>query len=179
MQSLLLPGLAAVVLGPAERAYWRLTEPLWEQVGLEPPRIVSRPSVYVLPRGLGLTPDQLEALRQARWEAFAAGSPPLPSAALSSLRPDPGWDPALAERFSRELGRTGQRLQKLDRRLRRDLAARQLGQDPERLRQLLFPLGKPQERIIPGLFWLRDDELLDRMEAGLGDGSMLVMLERT
>ncbi|MDR3683338.1 MAG: bacillithiol biosynthesis BshC, partial [Geothrix sp.] len=33
MQSLLLP-VAAVVLGPSERAYWRLCEPLWERVGL-------------------------------------------------------------------------------------------------------------------------------------------------
>jgi len=66
MQSLLLPDLAAVVLGPAERAYWRLTEPLWERVGLAPPRIVCRPSVYVLPPGLALDEGQLEALRRGR-----------------------------------------------------------------------------------------------------------------
>jgi hypothetical protein len=178
MQSLLLPDLAAVVLGPAERAYWRLTEPLWERVGLTPPRIVDRPSVYVLPPGLNLTQGQLDALRHARWEAFADQPPPLPSAALAGLRPDPGWNPALAQRFTRELARSSQRLLKLDRRLLRDLAARALGRDPERLRQLLFPLGRPQERVIPGLFWLRDDGLLDRMEAGLGEGSILVLLER-
>jgi hypothetical protein len=178
MQSLLLPHLAAVVLGPAERAYWRLTEPLWERVGLEPPRIVARPSVYVLPRGLRLAEEQLEALRHGRWEAFAGAPPALPAAALSGLRPDPGWGPALAERFTRELARTGQRLRKLDRRLLRDLAATALGRDPERLRQELFPLGRPQERVLPGLFWLRDEALLDRMQAGLGNGSMLVLLER-
>jgi hypothetical protein len=177
MQSLLLPRLAAVVLGPAERAYWRLTEPLWARVGLEPPRIVDRPSVYVLPRGLALAGAQLEALRHGRWEAFAdAGA--LPSAALSGLRPDPGWNPNLAQRFSRELARSRQRLMKLDRRLLRDQAARALGRDPEHLRQLLFPLDRPQERVIPGLFWLREEALLDRMLARLGDGSMLVLLER-
>ena len=179
MQSLLLPGLAAVVLGPAERAYWRLAEPLWERVGLAPPRIVSRPSVYVLPPGLTLAEGQLEALRLGNWDAFAGAPAALPSAALAGLEPDPGWQPALAERFRRELARAGQRLHKLDRRLRRDLAAGALGRDPERLRQLLFPLGRPQERVLPGVAWLRDDGLLDRMEAGLGDGSMLVLVERT
>jgi Bacillithiol biosynthesis BshC len=177
MQSLLLPGLAAVVLGPGERAYWRLTEPLWERVGLAPPRIVDRPSVYVLPPGMDLAGGQLEALRAGRWEAFAGTPPPLPSAALAHLRPDPDWNAALAARFQRELARTAQRLQKLDRRLSRDLAARTLGRDPERLRQALFPLGRPQERVIPGLFWLRDEALLDRMQAGLAEGSMLVLLE--
>lgn len=187
MQSLLLPGLAAVVLGPAERAYWRLTEPLWERVGLAPPRIVPRPSVYVLPPQpalaggylAALAAGHLEALAEGRWEAFAEGAEALPSAALAGLRPDAGWNPELAARFQRELGRTGQRLQKLDRRLRRDRAAAALGGDPERLRQALFPLGRPQERVIPGLFWLRDEALLDRMRAGLADGSMLVLLERT
>jgi len=178
MQSLLLPGLAAVVLGPGERAYWRLTEPLWERVGLAPPRIVDRPSVYLLPPGLALTPGQLEALRDSRWEAFLGQPAALPTQALAGLRADPDWNPALAQRFMRELARSRQRLLKLDRRLQRDLAARVLGQDPERLRQSLFPLGKPQERILPGLFWLRDEALLKRMEAGLATGSMLVLLEQ-
>jgi len=179
MQSLLLPGLAAVVLGPAERAYWRLAEPLWEQVGLTPPRIVPRPSVYVLPPGAALAPERLEALAAGRWEAFAGAPAALPSASLAGLGPDPGWNPALAGRYQRELARTAQRLLKLDRRLTRDLAAHALGGDPERLRQALFPLGRPQERVIPGLFWLRDEALLDRMRAGLADGSMLVLLERS
>jgi len=177
MQSLLLPGLAAVVLGPAERAYWRLTEPLWERVGLEPPRIAARPSVYVLPRGLPLAESRLEDLRQGRWEAFAGAGGPMPSAALAGLRPAPDWAPALAGRFTRELARTARRLERLDRRLLRDRAALNLGRDPERLRQSLFPLGRPQERVLPGLFWLRDEELLDRMLDALGQGSMQVLLE--
>ncbi|MGA2080701.1 MAG: bacillithiol biosynthesis BshC [Holophaga sp.] len=177
MQSLLLPDLAAAVLGPAERAYWRLTEPLWEKVGLAPPRIVPRPSVYVLPRGAALGEDRLEALRLGRWETFADGVPALPSAALDAVRPAPGWDPLLARRFERELGRARLRLGRLDRRLRRDAAVRALGGDPERLRQALFPLGRPQERVLPGLFWLRDDSLLDRLEAALATGAPLILLE--
>ncbi|MDR3671753.1 MAG: bacillithiol biosynthesis BshC [Holophaga sp.] len=177
MQSLLLPGLAAVVLGPAERAYWRLTEPLWARVGLEPPRIVSRPSVYVLPPGLTLAGAQLEALRHGRWEAFAAPAAQ-PSGALSGLRPDPAWSLALAQRFSRELARSRQRLMKLDRRMLRDQAAQALGRDPEHLRQQLFPLDRPQERVLPGLFWLREEALLDKMLSSLGGDSMLILLER-
>jgi hypothetical protein len=177
MQSLLLPGLAAAVLGPAERAYWRLTEPLWERVGLAPPRIVPRPSAWVLPPGRSLAPERLEDLRQGRWEAFLDWAPALPSAALAAGAPDPGWGPALAARYGRELERTRQRLARLDRRLRRDLAAERLGGDPERLRQALFPLGRPQERVLPGWLWLRDDSLLDRLEAALGTGAPLVLVE--
>jgi hypothetical protein len=177
MQSLLLPGLAAVVLGPAERAYWRLCEPLWERVGIDPPRIIDRPSVYVLPAGPALVPGQLEALRQGRWEAFPAVEPDLPGQALAALQPDPAWGPELGRRFQQELARTSQRLQRLDRRLRRDLAARALGMDPERLRQKLFPLGRPQERVLPGLFWLRDENIIDRMEAALAGGSRLILLQ--
>ena len=177
MQSLLLPGLAAVVLGPAERAYWRLTEPLWDRVGLEPPRIVSRPTVYVLPPGLALAPGQLEALRDGRWEAFLDRLPALPSAALAGIPADPGWDPAVRARFQRELARSRERLLKLDRRLLRDLAARTLGADPERLRQNLFPLGRPQERVLPGLAWLMNECIIEQMAASLQGGSMLVLLE--
>ncbi len=128
--------------------------------------------------GPGLAAGQLDALRDGRWEAFGGAPPTLPSAALRGLAPGPGWSPALAGRFLRELERTGQRLQKLDRRLRRDLAARALGRDPERLRQALFPLGRPQERVVPGLFWLRDEALLDRMRAALDDGATLALLEQ-
>ena len=177
MQSLLLPGLAAVVLGPAEEAYWRLTEPLWERVGLTPPRIIRRPSVYVLPRGLKLSPAQVEAVRHSRWETFSPDAPLMPSLALQALRPDPAWGQALGQRFDQELARGRQRLLKLDRRLHRDLAARALGGDPERLRQLLFPLDRPQERVLPGLFWLRDSQLLDRMVTELEGSAMIILLE--
>jgi hypothetical protein len=178
MQSLLIPDLEAVVLGPAERAYWRLTEPCWERVGLAPPRIVARPSVYLVPAGLGLDAASLGALKEGRWEAFlpqgdGAG---LPSRALAG-RPEPGWDPALAHRFDQELVRTRKRLEKLDRRLRRDAAGERLGMDPERLRQRLFPLGRPQERVLPGLLWLRQEPLLDRMLAELGGGAAMILLE--
>ena len=177
MQSLLLPNLAAVVLGPGEAAYWRLTEPLWERVGLTPPRIKRRPSVYLAPKGLDLAPAQLEALRQGQWESFLPPGPARPSLSLHDLRPDPAWGRVLGQRYESELARTRQRLLKLDRRHHRDLAARALGHDPERLRQRLFPLDKPQERILPGLFWLRDGQLLDRMLEALAGPAMTHILE--
>ena len=177
MQTLLLPDLAAVVLGPAEAAYWRLTEPLWERVGLTPPRSKRRPSIYLLPRGLELAPAQLEAVRQGRWEDLRSEGTARPSLALDALAPDPAWNDALARRFEQELARTRQRLQKLDRRLDRDQAAQALGTDPERLRQQLFPLGRPQERVLPGLLWLRDPDLLDRMLTALAGPAMTILLE--
>jgi hypothetical protein len=113
-----------------------------------------------------------------RWEAFLEEPLALPSAALAAGTPDPGWGPVLADRYLRELARTRQRLTGLDRRLRRDAAAARLGGDPERLRQALFPLGRPQERVLPGWFWLRDDSLLDRLETALAAGSPLILLEK-
>lgn len=179
MQTLLLPAIAAVVLGPAERAYWRLTEPLWERVGLQPPTLIPRPSVYVLPKGLTLAPAQLEAIRHSYWEAFVDEAPALPSQEFKHHRADPAWGAVLGQRYERELARSRQRLLKLDRRLYRDVAGRTLGCDPERLRQRLFPLGKPQERTLPGLFWLRDEALLDRMLEALATPAMLILLEES
>ncbi len=177
MQSLLLP-VTHVVLGPAERAYWRLTEPLWSLVGLEPPVIIPRPSACVLPRGLRLAPSQLEALRAGYWEAFLLDSLPLPSQALAA-QPDTSWGPLLGNRFRQEVTRARHRLLKLDRRLHRDQVARLVGEDPERLRQRLFPFGKPQERVLPGALWLRDEALLDRLLEALSAGEPLVMVEET
>ncbi|HLO66325.1 MAG TPA: bacillithiol biosynthesis BshC [Holophaga sp.] len=176
MQSLLLPGLEAVVLGPGERAYWRLTEPCWERAGLAPPRIIPRPTVYVIPAGTLLGPGQLPALREGRWEAFAREEGRRPSESLVA-EVDPAWDPRVAGRFLREAARTRKRLLRLDRRLDREAAARALGQDPERLRQRLFPLGMPQERVLPGLPWLRREDLLEGMLAALEGGGPLVLLE--
>ncbi|MFN8012639.1 MAG: bacillithiol biosynthesis BshC [Holophagaceae bacterium] len=183
MQQRLLPGTAAVVLGPAERAYWRLAEPLWERVGLEAPRIVARPSAALVPRGAHLDAADLDPLRTGDWAAFARADH-LPSSALSL---DPAgaaaWGPTLLKRVEDELQRTRARLARLDRRHRRDLAAARFGTDPEKLRQALFPLGRPQERVLPGLSWLRDGALLDRLEAALaarlathpeGGGTLLV-----
>jgi hypothetical protein len=176
MQSLMLP-VAAAVLGPSERAYWRLTEPLWERVGLPAPRIVPRPSVFVLPRGVKVDGAFLAALKAGDWSRFAAPAAPLPSSRLPAANADPGWSAPLARRFEAELARTRARLERLDRRLARDEAAAGLGCDPERLRQTLFPFGQDQERVIPGLFWLRDAVLLDRILGALRKGGDLHLVE--
>jgi len=178
LQSLMLP-VTHVVLGPAERAYWRLAEPLWDLVGLVPPCILPRPSVYVVPKGFRLTPGQLASIRHGFWESLSVGATPLPTHAMDQLRPDPGWGPDLSQRYLQTLSWTRRKLQKLDRRLHRDRAGETLGIDPERLRQKLFPLGKPQERVLPGVLWLRDEALLDRMLEALVEPVDVVFVEES
>jgi len=175
MQSLLLP-VTHVVLGPGERAYWKLTEPLWDVVGLQAPIQVPRPSVAAVPAGLNLLPHQLGALKAGDWAAFASPDATLPTHAELPA-PDPAWDPALQARFRREMDRTRQRLAKLDHRLAREAAAKVLGGDPERLRQALFPFDRPQERVLPGLVWLREEGFLDRMLEVLAGPESLHLLE--
>ncbi|GLH72435.1 hypothetical protein GETHLI_09370 [Geothrix limicola] len=174
MQSLLLP-VSAVVLGPSERAYWRLCEPLWERVGLVAPKIIPRPSVYVVPRGFRVASDQLDPLRLGAWGGLAAWSGPLPTTRFQTVEPDASWPPSLQERFRHEQRRSRERLEKLDRRLHRDAARELFGGDPEHLRQILFPFGKPQERVIPGLPWLRQGDLLDAILERM-DGTRSVIL---
>lgn len=176
LQSLLLP-VSHAVLGPAERAYWRLAEPLWERVGLRAPEIVPRPSVALLPRGIQLEAQQLDSLQEGRWEAFANLALAAPSARLGQPPADAAWGAAVGARFRAELDRCRARLARLDRRLHREAAAARLGCDPERLRQALFPFGRPQERVLPGLPWLRDEALLERMLAALDGSTLMILLE--
>ncbi len=180
MQSLMLP-VEAAVLGPSERAYWRLTEPLWERVGLTAPRILPRPSVFVLPQGCVLKAERLsdlDGLRDGAWQAFASPNGRPPSQTIGAVPPEPTWGPVLGARFALELDRTRHRLERLDRRWIRDLAAQTFNMDPERLRQQLFPFGKAQERVLPGLFWLRDENLIRRIfESMDGDRSLILVEE--
>jgi hypothetical protein len=178
MQSLLLPA-THVVLGSAERSYWRLAEPLWEVVELPPPAILPRPSVYVVPRGLEISPAQLGAIRNGYWEVFAAPGAEVPTRALDALRPRPEWGPELSQRYLQTLSWTRRKLQKLDRRLHRDRAGQALGMEPERLRQKLFPTGRPQERMLPGILWLRDEPLLDRMLEALSHPGETLFVEES
>lgn len=178
MQSLMLP-VTHVVLGPAERAYWRLTEPLWEQVGLIPPIILPRPSLFVLPRGLRLTPGQLSAIRHGFWESLSEEPLDLPTRSLDQLHPNPEWGPELSQRYQQTLSWTRRKLQKLDRRLHRDRAEAVLGMDPERLRQKLYPCGRPQERVLAGTLWLRDEALLDRMLDALMEPEDVLFVEES
>jgi hypothetical protein len=179
MQSLMLP-VTHVVLGPSERAYWRLTEPLWEVVGLAPPVILPRPSVYVVPKGIPLVPAQLNAIRHGFWETLSGTHhDDLPTHTMDLLRPNPEWGPELAQRYLQTLSWTRRKLQKLDRRLHRKRSEELLGIDPELLRQRLFPLGKPQERVLAGILWLRDEALLDRIMDALNFPGDIVLVEES
>ena len=178
MQSLLLP-VTHAVLGPAEQAYWRLADPLWEVVGRTKPVILPRPSLFVTPKGLSLVPAQLATIRHGFWESLARGPLPLPTRSLDPVRPNPDWGPEVARSYVQTLAWTRRKLQKLDRRLYQAEAAEVLGTDPERLRQRLFPLGKPQERVLPGILWLWDEALLDRMLEALAEPAEVILVEET
>ncbi len=176
MQSLMLP-VTAVVLGPSERAYWRLCEPLWERVGLAAPKILLRPSVFVVPSGFRVSAGQLDALRLGAWDRLATWSGALPSTCFQMVAPDPSWPEALQLRFQREQARSRDRLAKLDRRLHREAAASVLGGDAERLRQALFPFGVPQERVLPGAPWLRNTVLLDAILDRMDGATPVILVE--
>jgi len=176
MQSLMLP-VTSAVLGPSERAYWRLCEPLWDRVGLTPPRIIPRPSVFVMPPGFRLEAGQLEALKLGAWDRLATWPGPLPTAQFRASDPDLSWPETVQVRFRREQTRSRERLLKLDKRLHREAAARELGGDPERLRQTLFPFGAAQERVMPGVPWLRNGNLLDTILERMKDGVPVILVE--
>jgi len=176
MQSLLLP-VSGVVLGPSERAYWRLCEPLWDFVGLPAPKILPRPSVYVVPQGFQVAAGQLDALRLGAWECLAGWTGVLPTQQYQPTAPDPTWPRTIQERFQREQARSRERLVKLDRRLHREAAVHGLGGDPEHLRQALFPFGKPQERVLPGVSWLQSGPLLDAILDRMDGGTPVILVE--
>ncbi len=179
MQSLLLP-VEAAVLGPSEREYWRLAEPLWELVGLKVPRIIPRPSVFVLPTGCRLKAEHLSdlnTLRDGCWQTFSGNEGTFPSQRLEAASPDLAWGPTLGARFTKELDRARHRLERLDRRWLRDRATHEFNMDPERLRQQLFPFGKAQERVLPGIYWLRDEKVLQKILANMDGNRSLVLVE--
>ncbi len=175
MQSILLP-VTHAVLGPSERKYWRLCEPLWERAGLVAPILVPRPRVVLMPADLELPLDRLPDLQAGRWEAFVQ-SQALPSLGLEPPRMTPLWGEALSRRVMGEWRHFEARIRNLDRRFLRDQLGRQWRRDPERVRQALFPLGKDQERLLAGAPWLGDAALLDRILAAFGAGAPLVRVE--
>jgi hypothetical protein len=166
MQSLLLP-VKAAVLGPAEKTYWQLIEPLWDRVGLESPQILQRPTVFVLSdNSFDISVNELEALCLGQWELFAPAAPLKPSAVLFP-EPDYAWGNAISNRYQAEISRLKARLKRLDTRLAKEAAEKRVGKNIERLRQMFFPFNKPQERVLPGWYWLRTPSLLDAMESEL------------
>jgi hypothetical protein len=176
MQSLLLP-VEAVVLGPAERSYWMLLENIWERVGLNTPQVIHRPTVFVLEKNsYDISLDQLEALRLGHWAAIAPPAQTKPSK-MKFPEPDANWPNAISKRFLAEIGRTKFRLDRLDKCLEREAAEERMGKNIEKLRQMLFPFNKPQERVLPGWFWLQNDQLLDTIEKAMESRESAYLLQ--
>jgi hypothetical protein len=117
------------------------------------------------------------AIRDGRWRSLLPIQPVLPSASLALIEPDSAWEATVCARFRSELERARLRLAHLDGRVLRDAAERLLGGDPEKLRQRLFPFGKPMERVLPGLAWLREESLLDRMLEAIDGRTMTILVE--
>jgi hypothetical protein len=175
MQSLLLP-VKAVVLGPAERVYWRLTERLWDRVGLEAPQILPRPSVFVLSDdSFDISVDEVEALRLGQWELFAPAASIKPSA-MPFPEPDEAWGKAVNKRYRGEIRRMQTRLKRLDAHFAKEVAEKRIGKNVERLRQMLFPFNKPQERVLPGWYWLRNPSLIDAIETALTNREQIYLI---
>lgn len=166
MQSLALP-VEAVILGPAERGYWQLIERIWDRVGLKVPEILPRPTVFVVDDDSPeISADMLEALQLRQWEAFGQAMHIKPSA-LTFPEPNSGWSDAVSGRYQKEIERLQTRLKRLDLRLEKEMAGKQIGADIEKLRQKLFPFNKFQERVIPGWYWLKNHALLERIEKAM------------
>ncbi|MCL1893871.1 MAG: bacillithiol biosynthesis BshC [Holophagaceae bacterium] len=168
LQSLVLP-VEAVVLGPGERAYWQLIERVWERVGIKKPQIIPRPSVYVLDgNSYDISVEELDALRLGRWEALAPTLHVKPST-MAFPEPSAGWGVAISNRYQKQIELLQTRLQRLDLRLAKEVAEKRIGKNIEKLRQTLFPFNKPQERVIPGWYWLKNKSLLDALEKAMLD----------
>jgi hypothetical protein len=120
---------------------------------------------------------QLDALRLGAWDRLAPWSGALPTSRFRPAEADPAWPEALQTRFLREQARTRDRLAKLDHRLHREAAAALVGGDPEHLRQALFPFSVPQERVLPGLSWLRQGALLDRILERMDGAASVILVE--
>jgi hypothetical protein len=121
----------------------------------------------VLPDGnCDISVGELEALRMGDWAALAQAECQKPSA-MPFPKPDERWGDAISMRYRAEMNRLQTRLNKLDARLAREAAEKRLGRNIEKLRQTLFPFSKPQERVLPGLYWLRDAVLLDAIEKAM------------
>ena len=78
--------------------------------------------------------------------------------------PSAGWGVAISNRYQKQIELLQTRLQRLDLRLAKEVAEKRIGKNIEKLRQTLFPFNKPQERVIPGWYWLKNKSLLDAIE---------------
>jgi len=132
----------------------------------------------VVPPGFRVAPGQLDALRLGAWDRLGAWPGALPTTTFPTAEPDPAWPEAVRLRFRSELARSRDRLVKLDRRLHREAAAEALGGDPELLRQALFPFGRPQERVLPGLPWLRNEALLAAILKRMDGTAPVILVEQ-
>ena len=166
VQDTLLP-TAAVVGGPAEVSYFAQLEPLYRRFGLPVPLVVPRARFRLVdPRtrrwldALGLEPREVEAPREALLARLApgadAGRPAALEAALVArldevlAQVEGPLPPDLARALQRTRGTIARAASRLAGRWARGLAGRDqvTAARVDRLQQVLFPHGEPQERVL-------------------------------
>lgn len=173
-QSLIF-NIDGVVLGPTERLYWKIIDPLWEKLNIKKPRIIERPTVFVTPKGARVSIHDLPIIKSGLWDS-ATFDAPIPSSSVS-LAVSSSWSRELTQALEQEVQKFKDRIKKYDRKMRRDFLTEAWGIDPEAIRQHLFPLDKDQERVIPGLYWLNQSYLLDKILKFTETGASLGIIE--
>lgn len=161
VQDSLLP-TAAVVVGPGELNYFAQLPPLYAHFGLPMPMVVPRarfrvvePRVARLLRRLGLSPEDVEAPREAILRRLMPVAPELTPEALERrlleaaapvLDSVPGVDDAV-RRARLSIARTARRLASRCATARRNRDTT-LMERLDRVQRALHPLGQPQERVL-------------------------------
>ena len=166
----LLPTIANV-LGPSELAYHAMLRPLYEHCSVPQPLAIPRQGATLLPRkkldlltdfGLDLsqvlqptfkTSDVAKAAASETLQSEFADARDRMEEALVPLKDTLSQlDPGLEIRWRQTVDQAQHQLERLeDRAIRADLARRGLSvKNLQSLKPLLFPMEKPQERILSG-----------------------------
>ena len=169
LADLALPSVATV-LGPGEVAYQGMLQGLYELFAVPQPLIVGRQSYTIVPPSAGavltrfdLVPSQIVGPEFSVRTAFSAAVPASERARFAELRQhlDTLWapleaqvaatDPNLARTWERSLGHAARAVDRLEERTTRALMSRRgaARRELQGLRDLVWPRGRPQERILP------------------------------
>ena len=195
-----LPSVATV-LGPGEVAYHAALKGVYELFGVPQPLVVPRRSYTLLPATAGATlatyglaPGQLVGPGFSVRAAFDAAIPAGARAPFGHLRgslqalwapleePVTAADPSLVHTWRRSLGHAERAVERLEERTARALMSRRGAgrRELQRLRDLVWPRGRPQERILPLAHFLAQygpdlvPALLAACDPELGEHEMLL-----
>ena len=174
LADLALPSVATV-LGPGEVAYQAMLRGIYQLFGVPQPLVVPRQSYTVVPAAAAATltqfdlvPTQIVGPEFSVSAAFNAAVPAGERARFAYLRGElhdlwaplerqvTATDPNLAHTWRRSLGHAERAVDRLEERATRALMSRRgAGRgELQRLRDLVWPRGRPQERVLPAAHFL-------------------------